>query len=340
MFIANFGRANWAWPGCLSASTIAVMDDERLHGFWQAGDREGYIQAAIQHLRLASGATVTKQVASRWFNLNTMFAETAGDVWIHREKDDLWWTVSGNESGAEALVDDPNPKAGRGKAARVSLFQKPCEAWSKEDRKGRALRWAHLHPKAREFLFTEGTGQQLSPDNAQYAMTLVGGASLASWHQRPDWKVKEGTGKSKKYAGHVFDERQKTMARMAMGVFGTAAGSGATSTVVKKDKQVLFDGEAQLEVFLNDLFTKQKGRCKLTGIFMLLDGADDHRLRCSVDRLDSSGHYVPGNLQLVCQFANFWKRDDTNHEFGRLLDLVRAASTSSLPELPPEANGS
>ncbi len=33
VFIANFGRANRAWHGCLSGSTIAVMDDERLHGF-------------------------------------------------------------------------------------------------------------------------------------------------------------------------------------------------------------------------------------------------------------------------------------------------------------------
>lgn len=329
VFIANFGRANWAWPGCLSGSTIAVMDDERLHGFWHAGDREGYIRSAIQHLRLSSGATVTRQVASRWFNLNTMFAETAGDVWIHREKDDLWWTVSRNESGAEALVDDPKPRAGSGKAARVSLFQKPCETWSKENRKGQALRWAHLHPKAREFLFTEGTGQQLSSDNAQYAMALLDGAPLASWHQRPDWRAKEGTGNNKKYVGHVLTEQQRTMARMAMDVFGTAAASGAVSTIVKKDKQVLFDSQAQLESYLGDLFGEQEGRCMLTDIPMLLDGADDRRLRCSVDRLDSSGHYAPGNLQLVCQFANFWKRADTNEEFGRLLDLVRAASAPS-----------
>lgn len=308
------------------------MDDERLHGFWRAGDRDGYIRSAIQHLRLASGATVTRQVASRWYNLNTMFAGTVGDVWLHREKDDLWWTVSRDESGTEALVDDPKPRAGPGKAARVNLFQKPCEVWSKEDRKGHVLRWAHLHPKAREFLFTEGTGQQLSPDNAQYAMALIDRASLVSWHQRTDWKAKEGIGKNKNYSGHVLDEHQKTMARMAMGVFGTAAASGATSTVVKKDKQVLFASLPQLEAYLSDLFKEQKGRCKLTNIPMLLDGADDSRLRCSVDRQDAGGHYAPGNLQLVCQFANFWKRDDSNGEFGRLLDLVRNASASSMAE--------
>ena len=325
VFIANFGRANWAWPDCLSGSAIAVMDDERLHGFWLAGDREGYIQAAIRHLRLASGATVTRQVASRWFNLNTMFAETAEDIWIHREKEDLWWTVSGSDPGTEALVDDPKPRAGSGKAARVSLFRKPCRAWSKLDGNGRPLRWAHLHPKAREFLFTEGTGQQLSPDNAAYALALLEGESLIPWHGRPAWRAKEGTGANRKYVGHVYDERQRTMARMAMDVFGTAAASGATSTVVKKDKQVLFGSQARLEAYLSDLFEAQEGRCALTDIPMLLDGADDRPLRCSVDRLDSTGHYAPGNLQLVCRFAKFWKRDDSNEEFGRLLDLVRAA---------------
>ena len=30
-----------------------------------------------------------------------------------------------------------------------------------------------------------------------------------------------------------------------------------------------------------------------------------------------------GNLQIVCQFINFWKSDSDNEEFKRLLMLVR-----------------
>jgi hypothetical protein len=43
----------------------------------------------------------------------------------------------------------------------------------------------------------------------------------------------------------------------------------------------------------------------------------------SVDRIDSNGHYEAGNLQVVCQFVNFWKGSSDNEEFKRLLMLVR-----------------
>ncbi len=35
----------------------------------------------------------------------------------------------------------------------------------------------------------------------------------------------------------------------------------------------------------------------------------DKNLRPSLDRIDSEGHYVESNLQVVCQFINFWKSD-------------------------------
>jgi hypothetical protein len=43
----------------------------------------------------------------------------------------------------------------------------------------------------------------------------------------------------------------------------------------------------------------------------------------SLDRIDSDGHYEEGNLQVVCQFINFWKGASDNEEFKRLLMLVR-----------------
>src|SRR5437879_11242292 len=55
VYIANFGRGNWAWPDCLRSSTLVVMDDERVHPFWLRNDRDGYIQEAQKVLRLASG---------------------------------------------------------------------------------------------------------------------------------------------------------------------------------------------------------------------------------------------------------------------------------------------
>ena len=40
VYIANFGRGNWAWPECLKTSTLVVIDDERVHPFWLRNDRE------------------------------------------------------------------------------------------------------------------------------------------------------------------------------------------------------------------------------------------------------------------------------------------------------------
>ena len=47
---------------------------------------------------------------------------------------------------------------------------------------------------------------------------------------------------------------------------------------------------------------------------------------CSLDRIDSSSHYAPGNLQIVCRFANEWKSSRDNTEFKRLIEVVRGAS--------------
>ena len=61
-----------------------------------------------------------------------------------------------------------------------------------------------------------------------------------------------------------------------------------------------------------------------TGVEFHFAGPDtDKNLRASVDRIDSNGHYEHGNLQVVCQFVNFWKGDSDNEEFKRLLMLVR-----------------
>lgn len=61
-----------------------------------------------------------------------------------------------------------------------------------------------------------------------------------------------------------------------------------------------------------------------TGIPMQRDrDSDDEELLCSLDRIDSNGHYAPGNLQIVCRFANRWKSDSDNADFMRLINLVR-----------------
>ena len=56
---------------------------------------------------------------------------------------------------------------------------------------------------------------------------------------------------------------------------------------------------------------------------MVFDNEEgDPELRCSVDRIDSSGHYEQGNLQVVCKFANRWKSASDNDEFQRLIAMI------------------
>jgi hypothetical protein len=80
----------------------------------------------------------------------------------------------------------------------------------------------------------------------------------------------------------------------------------------------------ELERLIGSLLDLQDNRCALTGIlFNFIGPGADKNLYPSLDRIDSNGHYEAGNLQVVCQFVNFWKGDGDNSEFQRLLMLVR-----------------
>jgi hypothetical protein len=54
-----------------------------------------------------STLTPTRPVASRWFNLMSTIVESAGDVWIHREKDQLWWTISLRDAPSFEPLKEP-----------------------------------------------------------------------------------------------------------------------------------------------------------------------------------------------------------------------------------------
>jgi hypothetical protein len=80
----------------------------------------------------------------------------------------------------------------------------------------------------------------------------------------------------------------------------------------------------ELETLIESLLDIQENRCALTGIAFQFHGQGaDKNLLPSVDRIDSDGHYESENLQVVCQFINFWKGASDNEDFKRLLMLVR-----------------
>ena len=134
----------------------------------------------------------------------------------------------------------------------------------------------------------------------------------------------EGGTKERKDAGRVLGGREKSIIEMRHSVENTvrnANGQLGERTVKNKELRMT---PAALEKLLGSLLDLQGNRCALTGIPLHFAEPDaDKNLRPSVDRIDSNGHYEYGNLQIVCQFVNFWKGDSDNEEFKRLLMLVR-----------------
>jgi hypothetical protein len=324
-FIANFGHANYLWPLCLDRSSVATFEDEDLRPLWLAGDREGFIQRCITTRTTARGIAPTRPVASRWFNLAGIVSETENDLWIHREKNELWWTVT-RPGQVRVEVQPSRPGS---VVQNIYVLHKAAEKWSNKNKRGLRLEWPLLHPKAREFLFTEGTLQQLSDDNAAYARALVEGADLTPWHSRPAWKKKaDAAGRG---AATVFDGPRRAALRMVKMAIGTAASSNGQQVVrTVKNKDVRFGSEREFERYVEALIEAQEGLCAITDLRLQYDGDfEDAELLCSLDRIDSNGHYEAGNLQVVCRFVNRWKSDGDDRKFRRLVALVQGRAESS-----------
>jgi hypothetical protein len=127
----------------------------------------------------------------------------------------------------------------------------------------------------------------------------------------------------------ILDMRQSILNTVAQ-----ARGQLVDRTLQMKLKDLRID-PAALDKHLRELLDTQQDRCNLTGIpFHFAGEVSDQNLLPSADRIDSDGHYEPGNIQLVCRFVNFWKRNTPDAEFRRLLDLVRSGGDSE--QVPKE----
>lgn len=335
VYIANFGRQNYEWPICRDRGTVATMNQINVQPLWVAGDREAYITDRMANDRTAAGKKPTRTTASRWYNLMTVVSETTGDIWIHKDGDEIWWTTS--------LSDPPSfetktENIDRGR--EVVVCHKPCKPWSNKTTQGIPLRWNELHPKAKDFLSTEATLQSLSPSYRDYALALIKDADLTLWHDSPFWQkrtetakkgyspVRYGTQADKvayQCASELF-ETAKAAERMARTAFSTSsAANGQITEQTIKIKDIGFNTTVELQDYILDLLGAQEGYCELTGLPIELDELNgDSAMFASLDRIDSSGHYIRGNLQVVCRFANFWKGASDDLEFRRLLAIVKS----------------
>jgi hypothetical protein len=161
VYIANFGQGNSLWPQCLAKGVLATFDDVAIHGHWRAGDREGFIESAMLRTVTALGQRPTRSTAGRWFNLIGELRDSQDDLWISRQGDSIWWTLSLPDGLTETLQPSDRPDRN---GPEVWVLEKPCRPWSDRDRHGRPLRWSALHRKAQDFLATEATFQSLGND--------------------------------------------------------------------------------------------------------------------------------------------------------------------------------
>lgn len=124
--------------------------------------------------------------------------------------------------------------------------------------------------------------------------------------------------------GRVLGAMEKSIIAMRLSVENTVSNSnGQLVQRVLKNKELRMTSQ-ELEAYIRQLLIQQGNKCALTGIPLQFQGQhEDKNLLPSLDRKDSNGHYEDGNLQVVCQFVNFWKSDAADEEFRRLLNLVR-----------------
>ena len=320
VYVANFGEQNYEWETCLAQGTIATMNDVEVQPLWEAGDREGYIINRMREVSRA-GKPVIRPVASRWYDLMTIITESEGDIWFHSDQSRLWWTTS--RPGPIEFYGKLEPV---GRKRDVIVGHKPCDPWSNRTRAGNPLYWDALHPKAKNIFTVQSTLRQMSPENTAFALALIGDKDVSAWHNLKDWKQKAAEAKTKMGAVRSLGDREIAAMNMANQAVATVGQSNGQETIrVVKNKNLGFPSKYELEQFILELLDQQEELCALSGLKMeLREPCEDPQLLCSLDRIDSSGHYAPDNLQIVCRFLNRWKRDSENKEFIRLLDILRS----------------
>lgn len=323
VIVANFGPANILWPECLEKNTVATFEDSDLRPFFLARDKEGYIRHCLDKKKTVEGKPAQRITASTWYGIGERLELTHGDIWIHRQGGELWWTTTTDgPSSAElrsALGLSEN-------AEKVYVIHKPAQPWSNKSISGRPLQWNGLHPKARDFLQKkQGTLGQLSESNAQYALALIQDRVLDLWHSKPEWKTKaEKTNYSPPL---LFSPREMAAIRMVNTALQTVENSnGQFVERTVKNKECGFEDEKSFADYVLELINTQGGLCRLSGLPLQFDGEKitDKEMLASLDRIDSSRHYEVGNLQVVCRFINFWKNASDNATFMRLIAAVQA----------------
>lgn len=140
----------------------------------------------------------------------------------------------------------------------------------------------------------------------------------------PSAVMKNTLGTNETDNGRTLDAKEKSVWKIMNSVLQTVKNAnGQTEQTTIKNKELLMSA-LQLEEHIRELLNTQGDKCAITGLPFQFDGdGNNANMRPSLDRIDSDGHYGASNVQLVCRFINFWKRDTPDEEFRRLIQVVR-----------------
>ncbi|ASP68633.1 hypothetical protein [Sinorhizobium meliloti] len=314
IFIAMTGDGNELWADCLERKVVALGYDKPYFEAWRAGDREEFFNVEMKASPKAATESDVRGRATTWFNRATRITESENDIWLHRAGNDLYWAVT---TEADAVFEEYDGKV---------MLAKPVTSWSRRSRRTVALTWNSIHPKAKDYLTTQQAVLRVADATMkEYLEALIGGDNLKRWHDRPEWRLRLGAERGRTLGSNV-ELSELVLTRMMMTIRNTVRNSNGQQVLrTLKDKRLLCT-DAEMKAHLAYLMVRQEGLCAITGLPMHVDGQEnlDHDMLASADRIDSNGHYEPKNVQLVCQFVNFWKCSQENGRFMELLDKVVA----------------
>lgn len=87
--------------------------------------------------------------------------------------------------------------------------------------------------------------------------------------------------------------------------------------------------------YLKSVWESQKGRCPFTGWELYLPISTmkwpncPRQRRASLDRIDNSKGYIPGNVRFVCMMINFAKNSFNDSELEEFLDAITSRRKKS-----------
>jgi hypothetical protein len=309
------------WDRSVAEQAVVITHDAPFFDAWSSGDYDTYLSLERKVAKPGATEKGIRVNATTWFNLSNELARSEGDIWVSRREGYVWW----GETTSALVKYTPHQHPAR--KVPVVAISKPVFQWSNKKKNGKPLIWKNIHPKGQQMLFARRTITPIKNDRAAFIKALINGEDLSSWYAQKEWKAKLGN----RTLLNDIDPDEEALLRMMESIQNTVANSnGQIVQKTIKDKLLKNCTPEEMRVHLRQLMKAQNGICKITGIKMHQYGQKDQDddLLPSPDRIDSSGHYEIGNMQIVCRFINFWKLAQDNGRFQELLEHVVKVKSS------------